>query len=772
MEQALRESEQRFQQVGENGRVFVWEADSRGRYTYVSPNVEKLLSYKPDEIVGRFCCDLFHPDVHEELKAVILKTMAQKEPFQGFLNENVSKDGRTVVLETSGIPLLDRAGNLMGYRGAARDVTDRVRAEKALRESKEMIQRHLEEIEAIYVGAPVGLCAVDRELRYLRINERLAEMNGLRAAEHIGRTIREVLPEVADQTEHLFRHVLETGEQLVDLEVSGKAALGAGGHRTYMVSYYPLRDAKSCVVGVNAMVQEITERKQAEAALAESESRFRDVADTAPVIIFQNDAEGKAKFFNKQAAEFTGRTLDSLLGEGWLDLLHPDDRDRMMASHRSSLETPMIGQRELRLRRADGQYRSMLVTASPRFLGAQFAGYIGTIVDVTCVKREQEQLLASQKLESLGVLAGGVAHHFNNLLGSILADVDLASAEIADNSPVRDGIERIRGVAARAVKVVRELMDYAGQDTIDVEPVDLTSLVTEMMPLLGVSISKKAKLETDLAGNLPALRANAAQMRRVVLNLVTNASEAIGKRDGVIRVTTRRAYIGPGSPGPDGTNLPTGDYVRLTVIDSGCGMDDETRARIFDPFFTTRFPGRGLGLAAVQGIVRDHAGALHVRSAPASGTVFEVLLPVAAESEKRAGTLQQAAEFHKGPISGASVLLVEDEESLRLPVAKMLRRSGFSVIEAGDGDTALELFRAGQPELSVVLLDLTLPGLAGAELLAALRRIRSDARVILTTAYSTEIATAAMGPEQAWRFIRKPYRLRDLIELLRAALES
>jgi signal transduction histidine kinase/CheY-like chemotaxis protein len=454
------------------------------------------------------------------------------------------------------------------------------------------------------------------------------------------------------------------------------------------------------------------------------------------------------------------------MGRGWMELAHADDAERVLSVVMAGVDSHREYQMEFRQRRADGEFRWVLSTAVPRFTGSEYAGHIGTVVDITQLKRDQEQGLAAQKLESLGVLAGGVAHDFNNLLGSILADSELLLADLPDGSPVHAGISRIEAVAVRAAEIVRELLTFAGQESPSFEPVDVSNLVREMLELLKVSISKHAEMRMDLAAELPAVRANASQIRQIVMNLITNASEALGQEGGVIAVSTRLVRIARDSL--ERGELPEGEYVRLRVSDTGCGMTREIQDKIFDPFFTTKFAGRGLGLAAVQGIVRSHRGSIHLASAPGAGTRFEILLPCAQEAAMPAPEvrLPDSVVVATPSITGR-VLVVDDEEMLRIAVCKMLRKERYTVLEAGDGDAALELFRANAAEIDVVLLDMTLPGISGRKLFEALRRIRPDVRVILTTAYTKEMAANAVGTQQAWGFIRKPYHIADLIGLLR-----
>ena len=272
-----------------------------------------------------------------------------------------------------------------------------------------------------------------------------------------------------------------------------------------------------------------------------------------------------------------------------------------------------------------------------------FAGYIGSCIDITDRKQSQDRMLASQKLESLGVMAAGVAHDFGNLLGTILANADLALSEMASDSPGRDGVQEIATVALRASEIVQLLMASAGaKSSPDIlGPLDLSIEVEQILRLLNVSISKRAAVHRNLAHDLPAVRGNVAQIHQVVMNLVTNASEALGGKQGTITVTTDVVHLA-GGRGNGLSSLPEGDYVRLRVSDTGCGMTDETRARIFDQFFTTKSTGRGLGLAAVHGIVRSHGGAIHVESAPGEGSTFEVFFPSVSAQETLAAPARGA----------------------------------------------------------------------------------------------------------------------------------
>jgi len=399
----------------------------------------------------------------------------------------------------------------------------------------------------------------------------------------------------------------------------------------------------------NARLQsELAERLLAVQALRESEERFRNLANTAPVGIWATGPDQLASFFNKTALAFLGRSIGELRGGRWTERVHPEDVDKVYSTYVSAVETRSPFRIEYRMRRADNQYRWVLNTGVPRFVNSVYVGHIGTVIDTTDLKRSHEQMLATQKLKSLGVLAAGIGHDFNNMLGAIFAESDLAMTEVLPGSPVSEGLERIKGVAVRASEIVKLLLTYAGGTEISMEEVDISVLVEEMLQLLKGSFPKQVTLRTRLATNLPLIRGNAGQLRQVVLNLILNALEALEHQEGTIVVATARMQPSQSSVRGDEQARREGDYVRLVVSDTGCGMTEEVYSKAFDPFYTTKFLGRGLGLAVVEGILRSHGGSINVRSAPGMGSTFELFLPCV---DQRSTTNQPVTQ----PIAGALV---------------------------------------------------------------------------------------------------------------------
>ncbi len=507
---------------------------------------------------------------------------------------------------------------------------------------------------------------------------------------------------------------------------------------------------------------ELERRRKIEEELRDSERRFRSVADTASAGICLFNQQGVPTYANKWLERFCGSSLEELAPDGWSRFVHPDDLNRLTEEIAEAGEQKRSSWIEHRLRRYDGEYRWVAATATPRIVHGEFAGHIVISLDVTEAKRNQERALANQNLESLGVLAAGIAHDFNNLLGSILAHSELALQEIPGESAARESLSAITTSALRASEIVSLLTAYAGQTDLEAfGPVDLRSMVEEMVQLLRASVPKTTTLQLNLPEGLPPIWANPAQIRQVVLNLILNASEALEGAPGTVAVATARIQVRHASEESRDPEPCDGEYVLFEVSDDGCGMTEETKARIFEPFFSTKFLGRGMGLAAVQGIVRGAGGAISVVSAPGQGSTFKIWLPcLDRKQEGNAGTPQLQTKRAR------TILLVDDEDGLRVAVARALRREGFAVLEAHDGLDAVQLFASRSSEIGIVVLDMTLPGLSGNDVCEEIRRLKTDVPVIFTSA---QPATGADEPARRTnqRFLGKPYRLRELVRTIR-----
>ncbi len=516
---------------------------------------------------------------------------------------------------------------------------------------------------------------------------------------------------------------------------------------------------------------------RSEEALRQSEERFRNLAEMLPVAIFETDLQGNYTFVNREASHMTGYSLDELyMGLNGGDLVVPEDLKVVLATMAHVLNGEVISGVEYRSLRKDGSVFPSLAYAAPIIQDGKLSGMRGLVVDISDKKKAEEeserleaQVQHSQKLESLGVLAGGIAHDFNNLLTGILGNAELAMRHLPPASPCRDFMVSVGNSADRAAELCRQMLAYSGKGRFILGPLDLRREIDEMLHLMNVLISKKVTLKLHFPKELPVFEGDGTQIRQVIMNLVINASEAIGDQNGVVTIN-----LGSMDCDTDylvdtylDESLEPGEYVYLEVSDSGCGMDAETQTKIFDPFFSTKFTGRGLGLSAVLGIVRGHGGAMKVYSEPDRGSTFKVLFPVA-EGEAE-GTIANSRPEKKWSGSG-TVLLVDDDDTVQEVGRAMLAAIGFDVILACDGADGLEKFRANSDIIDCVILDLTMPNMDGREAFREIRRVRSDVPIILSSGYNEqEIVNEFTGKKLAG-FIQKPYRLSDMIEKLRGAL--
>lgn len=524
---------------------------------------------------------------------------------------------------------------------------------------------------------------------------------------------------------------------------------------------------------------DVTERNKVNHELSETRDFLEKLIGyaNAPIIVWNTD--NQITRFNRAFERLTGYTAAEMIDRR-LDILFPpaSRHDSMLEIERTmggeyweTVEIPILCR--------DGETRLVLWNSANIYgdnedeLQATIAQGVD-ITDRIMAENEreklQEQILHKQKLESLGVLAGGVAHDFNNILMAILGNACLIRNELPVESKVLHDVQEIETAARRAADLCKQMLAYSGKGKFVISAIDLSELVGEMTSMLEVSISKKVHLEKHFATEIFPIWADPTQIRQVVMNLITNASEAIGDDEGTIIITTRvqectEAYLRETFPQDV---LEAGPYVCLEVKDNGCGMDEKTQSRIFDPFYTTKFTGRGLGLAALLGIVRGHSGAIQVLSKPGEGSCFTVVFPAATETKiiKSAEGRRESEKW----IAQGTVLLVDDEESILNVGSRMLLKMGFSVLTADHGRDALEVYREHEADIRCIVMDLTMPQMGGDQAFQEIRKINDSVPIIISSGYNeNEIAPRFDGKGLAG-FIQKPYQLQDLVEVVKDAL--
>ena len=527
--------------------------------------------------------------------------------------------------------------------------------------------------------------------------------------------------------------------------------------------------------------QELEERRRIETMLRESEERYHELFENANDIVYTHDREGNLTSLNKAGQRSSGFTLEEALKQNVLSIVaaryQPLARemvDRKMAGADSTVyEVAFVAK--------DG--REVPVEVSTRVIHRDGVpvGIQGIARDITerlTAEAEHRRLEAQvqhmQKLEGLGVLAGGIAHDFNNLLVGLLGYAGLALTKLSRESPARAYVEKIEETAKRAAELTNQMLAYSGRGAFTVRPLSLSKLAIEIGSLLEASVSKKAVLSYACDPDLPLIEGDAAQLHQLLINLITNASDAIGDKPGVITISTRSVhatgdYLSKTFVDDD---LEEGSYVCLEVSDTGCGMDAATLARIFDPFFTTKFAGRGLGLSATLGIVRGHRGAITVYSEPGRGTTFKVLLPEV--SQAGPGTREETEGQQDRVFAqwrGTGVILVADDEEVAREVAReSFENHGFRVMLAVNGKEAVDKFRDHAEEISAVLLDLTMPVMGGEEAFREIQSIRSDVPIILSSGYTEQDVAKRFTGRGPAGFVQKPYAIAELTKKFHSLL--
>jgi len=679
------------------------------------------------------------------------------------------------------------------------------------RYSREALRESEHRFEAFMTNSPTLAFIKDAHGRFLYVNRRYLEVFGITESEVIGRTTGEIFEEsVALPLLANDAAVLEHGPR----EVIEAMPLPDGLHR-WLTYKFPLADSAGRATLVAGIAIDITDRLRAEEALRAQTARAEALLQVAGHVNSQRDVHAILQGICDHTREALGVDMVGVV-------LHVPSAQRMelaamaggtpalrefltsMPYEAGSRPPPQdslvvvddVGSAELREVAAlaelglksvafvrmlrDGEHLGAMGVAaleSPRTFSADDVALLQGVADQAALairnarlldqrRRSEEQMRNAQKLESLGVLAGGIAHDFNNLLVGVLGNAGLALLELPEDSSARQPIRDIEISAQRAAELTRQMLAYAGRGRFRVEPVDLSLVVEEMSQLLRRVISRQTQLSLRLARQVPAVVADVTQLRQVVMNLITNASDALGDAAGTVTLETGSVVADRAMLASTYLNeeLPPGPYVYLQVSDTGSGMDSATSARIFEPFFTTKFTGRGLGLAAVLGIVRGHKGAISVQSTVGKGTTFRVLLPA---STSTAGVTDAATGSALGRGAGL-VLLVDDEEAVRGLARRVLERGGYQVIEAANGEDALGALADHRASVRAVVLDLTMPGLGGE---ATLQRIRQDSPrlpVIVSSGYVPEEGgTLADVP-----FLAKPYRPSELVDAVKKAIET
>ena len=621
-------------------------------------------------------------------------------------------------------------------------------------------------LDAVLAASPIGQAFVDRELRYVHVNATLAALHGVPIENHLNRPIHDVLPGWARELEPLFRQVFETGQPVLDREIALPAP--DGGQFQLLVSCFPVRDAAGDVRWVGVTKANLT-------GLRASEARLRRVVESPLIGIGFYDLDGRITGANEALMDLLGYTAEEIQAGAlrWDDNLTPGefrhlDREAARQIQESGVSRPYAKE----LLRKDGSRVPVLAGATR--LDDDGRTGVFYILDLTDRRRVEEQAQAAQRLEAVGRLAGGVAHEINNALQGVLGFNSFILRRLGADDPTRSDAEQVQRSGERAARITQQLLAYSRRQVLQQLDLDLARVVNDFSPMLRQALGPDGTLVLEPASGRTTVHADRTQLEQVLINLTLNARDAMpGGGRLTIRVEPIRlteAWVMQHGA----ARLAPGNYVQLTVEDTGVGMDAETRARVFEPFFTTKPVGQGtgLGLSVVHGIVRQSGGQVWVYGEPGEGTTIKIVLPAVTPAEPESARVTDDQVTAAG---GTETILVVDDEPVVLAYAgSLLQDAGYRVLEASHAEQALELFRSAAADgrgVDLVLTDLIMPGMGGRSLGEALARLAPDVPVLYSSGYSgDEVARRGLIAEGA-EFLSKPFSSHDLLKCVRRLLD-
>lgn len=752
-EAKMRQSEERFRNLTENTSDWIWEVNERGEYTYASPRIHDLLGYEPEEVLGRSTLTLMPPDEAARIEPRFRAAAEHRQPLVGMENINLHKDGHRVVLETSAVPIFDANGAWCGYRGIDRDITERKEVEKKLELFRALIERTTDAIEVVEPGTG----------RILDVNETACRMLGYTRDELLALTIFDLDPQ-ADPASYA---------RLGDgLKKAGSATI-EGVHRRKDGSVYPVEVSLSQVTldrdyGVT-IVRDISERKLAEASLRREQELFHSLVTAIPDNVYFKDRQSRFVQINDAMARRSGlKNAAEAIGKTDSDIFTSEHARQALADEQRIMETgvPLIDVEEKETW-PDGKVTWVSSTKVPlRDTDGRITGLVGISRDITERKSLEARYLQAQKMEAFGQLAGGVAHDFNNILGVILMQINLLQLESGLTGKLVSGLAELERYAARGASLTRQLLLFSRRQSMESRALDLRTVLEDASKMLRRVLGEHITYDLQAGDKVLWVEADPGMIEQVLMNLCINARDAMpggGRLTVDLRSEVRMAPASAGGL--------AGEFCRLAVSDTGCGMDEATKARIFEPFFTTKPAGKGtgLGLATVYGIIRQHRGWVEVESAPGAGTTFRIYLPL------REGAAPVSAIAGVAPITGGheSVLVVEDEPNLRAMVCLALTRGGYRVREAAHGPEALRKWEEEGGNFDLLLADFLMPeGLTGVQLAAQLIRAKAGLKVVIMTGYAPGSPTLSSPWPSGTVRLNKPFDAIKLLQAVRDCLDA
>ena len=738
-EAALRESEERYRDLVENADDIIYSHDLEGRYTAVNRAVERITGYTPEEALKLSLAETIAPEFIAKVPELMARLLAGEQMVATEL-EIIAKDGRRVPVEVT-TRLATRDGRPAGINGIARDITDRKRAEETLRITERRYRSLFDSnVIGIHIGNSSGLIK--------EANDRFLDMFGFTRAELEAGKVR-----WDSMTPPDWKH----GDEFIVQETR------ANGICSSVEKEFRHRDGRRVPVRLTVailddnggdgitLIEDITERKQRERELSRLATAVEQTADSIVI----TDAEGTIQYVNPAFERITGYSEAEVLGQNPRMLKSGKTDPAVYRDLWETIGNGKVWTGQLTNKRKDGTLFEERVTISPiRDDCGKIVSYIAVKQDITNQIKLEQQLRQSQRLEAIGQLAGGVAHDFNNLLTAILGYSDLTLAKLDANDRIAHNVREIKKAGERAAGLTRQLLAFSRKQILAPRVIDLNLIISDLNKMLRRLIGEDIELTTNCAHDLGTVKADPTQIEQVIMNLVVNARDAMPK-GGKLIIETRNVTLDSDYVA-DHQTVETGEYVLLAVTDTGCGMDAGTQARIFEPFFTTKEVGKGtgLGLSTIYGIVKQSGGYVWVYSELGRGTTFKIYLPRIDEATPSADKRPEPGTIEKG---SGTLLLVEDDPSVRGVTARLLEAAGYTVIEADSGRQALDIVEQTTEAIDLVITDVVTPEMSGRELAERLATLIPKTRVLFVSGYTDDAIVRTGIVDKNIAFLEKPF---------------
>ena len=762
-EEALTKSERFLNAAGQIAKVGGWEIDGETQRVFWTKEIYNITEvptdYDPSSL-GKEAIVFFSPEDQLILDKAIQRAFEHGEPYNMEFLITTAKGNKKWVQAICEPVVVD--GKVVKLGGTFQDITDRKQTDEALETAIQHLTAHID-------NSPLAVVEFGPEFRVIRWSKEAEKIFGWAPEEIIGKSISEM------------RWVYDEDKELVQREsaglFSGERRRSLNVNRNYRkdgsvihCEWYNsgIYDTNGKMISILSQVLDITERKKTDESLKESEDRFRQLFEYAPDAYYLNDLEGNFIDGNRAAEDLTGYKRKELIGKNFIEtgLMSVEQMPKVIKLLKQNVEGKTTGPDEFTLKRKDGVEVIVEIRNLPTKINNKDI-VLGIARDISERKRLEDKLLQTHKMEAIATLAGGIAHEFNNALTSVVGNIQLLEMDFADNKAVTGHTDAMKTSSHRMVNLTSQLLAYARGGRYQAKTMSMSDFVEDTLPIIKSNIDPSIRLETDLPRDIFSVEADPAQMQMVLSAVVSNSTEAI-EGDGRIRITCSNKEI-------DATfvknhpELTPGNYVCLTVEDDGKGMDEETLSKIFDPFYTTKFMGRGLGMAAVYGIIRNHDGWITVDSELNKGTIVRIYLPaIEAEEIKKEAIVESTTEMPKGE---GTILIIEDEEMVMNVIRAVLERLGYRMLEAKTGREAVEIAKTFDGDIDLAILDIKLPDIQGDKVYPLIMEARPNLKVIVCSGYSIDTARGILDAG-AQDFIQKPFNVKDLSQKLRKILEK